>query len=190
LSASWLEAFSKMGSGRVALDPAYGLLLLVTTRNVGRTSMVRLGKRCCPTTNLNKPEAEVQTKNLSAMIFLRALVALVFFTAATPEPVPSGVPFAADTDPVRIVSVSLSSTEFHPGDLVSGRVITTSNAAAVTAQVGTIRVGVPRVAIGKFRLSLQLPNIPLPTGPQKLIITAVRRDGTQATRSVDVRVDW
>jgi hypothetical protein len=124
------------------------------------------------------------------MKYLRALVALVFLTAAAPEPVPSDVPFAADTDPVKIVSVSLSSTEFHPGDFVSGRVITTSNAAAVTAQVGTIRVGVPRVAIGKFRLSLQLPNIPLPTGPQKLIFTAVRRDGKQATRSVDVRVDW
>ena len=124
------------------------------------------------------------------MLFLRALVALVFLTAATPEPVPSGVPVAADSDPVRIVSVSLSSTDFHPGDLVSGRVITTSNAAAVTAEVGTIRVGVPRVAIGKFRISMQLPNIPLPVGPQKLIITAVRRDGARATRAVDVRVDW
>ncbi len=127
---------------------------------------------------------------MSAMKFLGALAALVFLTAATPEPVPSGVPFAADTDPVKIVSVSLSSTEFHPGDLFTGRVITTSNAAAVTAQVGSIRVGVPRIAIGKFRLSMQLPNVPLPIGRQKLIITAVRRDGAHATRSVDVRVDW
>jgi hypothetical protein len=124
------------------------------------------------------------------MVLLRALAALVFLTAAVPEPVPSGVPYASDTDPVKIVSVSLSSTDFHPGDLVSGRVITSSNAAAVTAQVGTIRVGVPRIAIGKFRLSLQLPNIPLPIGPQKLLITAVRRDGARTTHAVDVRVDW
>ncbi len=124
------------------------------------------------------------------MIVARALVALMILTAATPQPIPSGVPIASDTDPVRIVSVSLSSTEFHPGDLVSGRVVTTSNAAAVTAQVGTIRVGVPRVAIGHFILSLQLPYSPLPAGPQKLIISAVRKDGARATRVVDVRLDW
>ena len=125
-----------------------------------------------------------------AMIVARVLAALLFVTEATPQPIPSGVPIASDTEPVRIVSVSLSSTEFHPGDLVSGRIVTSSNAAAVTAQVGTIRVGVPRVAIGHFRLTMQLPNVPLPAGRQQLVITAIRKDGSRAERTVEVQVDW
>jgi len=114
----------------------------------------------------------------------RACGACVSSTAAMPEPVPSGVPFAADTDPVRIVSVSLSSTEFHPGDFVSGPRDHHEQCRRRDRAGRTIRVGVPRVAIGKFRLSLQLPNIPLPTGPQKVDHHRGAPDGAHVTRSV------
>jgi hypothetical protein len=102
---------------------------------------------------------------------------------------PTGVPYASDTDPVRIVSFAISSTVFHPGDDVTGDVVTTSNVASVTAQVGSIRVAVPRVAPGRFHLSLQLPSVPLPPGSAELVISAIRKDGTATTRSVPITVE-
>jgi hypothetical protein len=101
---------------------------------------------------------------------------------------PSGVPYASNTDPVQIVSYVLSSTIFHPGDKVTGDVVTSSNAASVTAQVGTITVAVPKVAPGKFHLLMQLPSMPLPPGDAKLVITAIRTDGTRTTREVPITV--
>jgi hypothetical protein len=101
---------------------------------------------------------------------------------------PKGVPYASDTDPVRIVSYTLSSTIVHPGDKVTGDVITSSNAASVTAQVGAFSVAVPKVAPGKFHLQMQLPSLPLPAGDAKLTITAVRTDGKSTTREVAITV--
>ena len=89
---------------------------------------------------------------------------------------------------MQIVSYVLSSSIFHPGDKVTGDVVTSSNAASVTAQVGTITVAVPKVAPGKFHLLMQLPSMPLPPGNAKLIITAIRTDGTRTTREVPITV--
>ena len=82
----------------------------------------------------------------------------------------------------------LSSKNFHPGDKVTGDVVTSSNAASVTAQVGTFTVAVPKIAPGKFHLLLQLPSMPLPPGDAKLIITAIRTDGKRTTREVPITV--
>jgi hypothetical protein len=101
---------------------------------------------------------------------------------------PAGVPYASDKDPVQIVSYVLSSTIIHPGDKVTGDVVTSSNAASVTAQVGSITVAVPKIAPGKFHLLLQLPSMPLPPGAEKLIITAIRTDGVRTTREVPITV--
>jgi hypothetical protein len=101
---------------------------------------------------------------------------------------PDGVPYASNSDPVQIISYVLSSTIIHPGDKVTGDVVTSSNAASVTAQVGTITITVPKVAPGKFHLLMQLPSIPLPPGNAKLIITAIRTDGKRTTREVPITV--
>ena len=101
---------------------------------------------------------------------------------------PYGVPYASDTDPVRIISCILSSTTVHPGDKITGDVVTSSNAASVTARVGAFSVEVPKVAPGKFHLLLQLPSMPLPPGDTKLIVTAVRTDGKSTRREVAVTV--
>jgi len=101
---------------------------------------------------------------------------------------PDGVPYASEKDPVQIVSYVLSSTIIHPGDKVTGDVTTSSNAASVTAQVGTITIPVPKIAPGKFHLLMQLPSIPLPPGDAKLIITAIRTDGKRTTREVPITV--
>jgi hypothetical protein len=108
--------------------------------------------------------------------------------ASAARKLPKGVPYASDTDPVRIVSYTLSSTIVHPGDKVTGDVITSSNAASVTAQVGAFSVAVPKVAPGKFHLQMQLPSLPLPAGDAKLTITAVRTDGKSTTREVAITV--
>lgn len=101
---------------------------------------------------------------------------------------PKGVPYASDTDPVRIVSVALSSNIVHPGDKVTGDVVTSSNAASVTARVSAFSVAVPKIAPGKFHLAMQLPSMPLPPGDTKLTITAVRTDGKSTTREIAITV--
>jgi len=128
--------------------------------------------------------AEVESRS-SAIPILRDVPAS---SVASSGGLPPGVPYASDTDPVQIVSYVLSSSIFHPGDKVTGDVVTSSNAASVTAQVGTITVAVPKVAPGKFHLLMQLPSMPLPPGNAKLIITAIRTDGTRTTREVPITV--
>ncbi|HEY5095360.1 MAG TPA: hypothetical protein VII69_09615 [Candidatus Eremiobacteraceae bacterium] len=103
-------------------------------------------------------------------------------------PLPKGVPYASDTDPVRIVSVLLSSNIVHPGDKVTGDVVTSSNAASVTARVSAFSVAVPKIAPGKFHLEMKLPSLPLPPGDTKLTITAVRTDGKSTTREIAITV--
>src|SRR5450755_1411471 len=77
-------------------------------------------------------------------------------TSAAGDTLPPGVPYASDTDPVRIVSYILSSTVIHPGDAITGDVVTSSNAASVTARVGSFSVAVPKVAPGKFHFHMQM----------------------------------
>jgi hypothetical protein len=104
------------------------------------------------------------------------------------QKLPRGVPYAAPTDPVRIVSVVLSSYDVHAGDAVFARVVTTSNAAALTAQVGTYRIRVPRVAPGIFETSLNVPRVVVPHHKVAILLTAIRADGATAHRTVSVNV--
>ena len=99
-----------------------------------------------------------------------------------------GVPYASSTAPVRIASVKLSARSFHSGDMASGRVITTSNVAALTARIGSYQVNVPRLAPGVFALSLRVPYIPLPVHQVNIVITAIRADGVTAQRTVPIEV--
>jgi len=105
------------------------------------------------------------------------------------DDLPPGVPYASDTDPVRIVSYVLSSTMIHPGDDITGDVVTSSNVASVTASVGSFSVAVPKVAQGRFHLQMKMPSVPLPPGPTKLIITAIRTDGKSTSRDVAITVE-
>lgn len=69
-----------------------------------------------------------------------------------------------------------------------GQVITTSNAAALTARIGTYQVNVPRRAPGTFAISLRVPNIPVPGHRVNIVITAIRADGVTAQRTVPIEV--
>lgn len=103
---------------------------------------------------------------------------------------PPGVPYATPTDPVQIQSVTFSPTHVHAGDIASARILTTSNAAALTARIGTYQVNVPKVAPGTFALTITVPNLLLPQHQFQIVVTAIRADGATAQRVFPVDVDY
>jgi hypothetical protein len=105
---------------------------------------------------------------------------------ARADELPRGVIYASDADPVRITSVVFDPSHPAAGDTVSAQIVCTSNAAAVTAKVGTIIVNVPKRAPGIFRTTLRVPELPLYSAHQTVIITAIRMDGAKTQRSISV----
>jgi len=103
---------------------------------------------------------------------------------------PPGVPYASNTDPVRIASIKLSSDEVRGGDLASATVITSSNAAAMTARIGTYQISVPRTAPGTFAISIRVPHLPLVRQTVNIVVTAIRSDGATAQTTVPVKVSY
>ena len=101
---------------------------------------------------------------------------------------PPGVVYASDTDPVRISSFTYSPAEIKRGGSVVAQVVCTSNAAAVTAKVGTIVMNIPKRAPGIFRATLQLPLLPVYAGHETVTITAIRTDGATAARTFTVEI--
>lgn len=123
------------------------------------------------------------------MLFARTLV--VAMLVASPvlvraDELPPGVVYASDTDPVRITSVTFDPSHPAAGDAVSAQIVCTSNAAAVTAKVGTIVVNVPKRAPGIFSTTLRVPVLPIYSAHQTVIITAIRTDGAKAQRTISV----
>jgi len=108
--------------------------------------------------------------------------------AAGHNGLPAGVPYASDTDPVRITAVNFSPSEPKRGDTVTAEVTCSSNAAAVTVAVGTIRVLVPKKAPGIFRTQLHVPAFAFYSSHQTVIITAIRTDGATAQRTISVDI--
>ena len=100
---------------------------------------------------------------------------------------PRGVPYASNTDAVSILSVTLSSQYVTRGETVSAVVVTTSNAAALTARTGTIRVWLDRPAFGIFTGKRKVPWW-APSGSHLVTFTAVRTDGATAEYTLSVRV--
>lgn len=128
------------------------------------------------------PARGISIQRLFELAYLLALVVLAALG------LPDGVPYAGPTDPVRIVSAVVSSQTPHAGDTVSATVVTTSNASAVTAQVGTVRMPLTKVAPGTFQEDVTIPAW-APSGSYTVTIVATRADGvaTSSTLPVDVR---
>ena len=100
---------------------------------------------------------------------------------------PPGVPYASNTDPVRIVSVLVSAQSVRRGDRVGALVVATSNAAAVTAQTGTFRVQLSRRAPGIFQGAQDIPWW-APAGVHPVTFTAIRTDGMTAQYTLSIAV--
>jgi len=92
-------------------------------------------------------------------------------------------------DPIAIQSVSLSVDPIRTGRPVSGTVLATCNVASVTAQVGSYRISVPKVAPGVFQTTVDVPRFILP-GRFTLVITAIRTDGASVQTSMPIRIRW
>ena len=108
-------------------------------------------------------------------------------TTASPAPKPTVCPKPAD--PIAIRSVSISEDPIRVGTSVSGTVVATCNVAAVTAQVGTFRIGVPKKSPGIFQTTVKVPRVAWP-GHFKLIVTAIRTDGFSIHESIPIVVTW
>lgn len=104
-----------------------------------------------------------------------------------PSPKPTVCPRPAD--PIAIRSVRLSEDPIRVGTSVSGTVIATCNVAAVTAQVGTFRIGVPKRSPGIFQTTVKVPRLAWP-GHFKLVVTAIRTDGYSIHESIPIVVSW
>lgn len=92
-------------------------------------------------------------------------------------------------DPISIESVALSDNPMHTGETVSGTVWATCNVAAVTAEVGTYRIGIPKVGVGLFRTSVRVPTFMWPR-KLTLVVTAIRTDGATVATQVPIEVRW
>jgi len=120
---------------------------------------------------------------LAGLVVVSGLAAL---PARADDQLPAGVIYASDADPVRILSITYSPTEIKRGGTVATQIVCTSNAAAVTAKVGTVVVNVPKRAPGIFRTTLKLPWLPMYDSHQIVTITAIRTDGKTARRTFSV----
>lgn len=67
---------------------------------------------------------------------------------------------AAPEDPPRIFSVELSNATPAGGEVISGRVITTSNVAAVVARLDGMQAALGKSDVGVFTITYALPRIP------------------------------
>ncbi|TAM77189.1 hypothetical protein EPN44_03880 [bacterium] len=96
---------------------------------------------------------------------------------------------AAPEDPPRIFSVEISDDTPGSGERVFGKVVTTTNVAAVRASLEGMTIGFHREDAGVFTVSYTVPHIPffLKRG-YTLEITAVTTGGRAATAQLPVRV--
>ena len=123
---------------------------------------------------------------LCATLFVLVCVA---YAHARADELPPGVPYAAPADPIQITSVSYAPSEIRLGEVVVAQVICSSNAAAVTAQVGTFRVLFVKTAPGTFQTRIRVPSRRFFRRHQTVVVTAIAADGatTQRTISIDIR---
>ena len=108
-----------------------------------------------------------------------ALAGTTTATRACPKP----------ADPIAIQSVHISENPIRAGSHVEGTVIATCNVAAVTAQVGTFRVGLAKRSPGVFHTAVDVPHLVWP-GHFKLVVTAIRTDGATVSTTLPIEVRW
>jgi len=110
------------------------------------------------------------------------------FAHVRADELPSGVPYAAPTDPIQITSVSYAPREIRRGDVVLANVVCTSNAAAVIAQVGALRVRFVKTAPGTFQSRIRVPWRRFFRSHQTVVVTAIRADGATAQRTISIDI--
>jgi hypothetical protein len=95
--------------------------------------------------------------------------------------------YGAPHAPPKILSISISSLSFKPGDTVSGSVETTSNVASVEIRIEGWGMSLPRPRIGFFAGSGVIPQLPFfAKGKYTLQVIARNADGARAERDIPI----
>jgi len=110
----------------------------------------------------------------------------------TPLPQPAAVatpPVLPADAPPRIVALGMSAHVVHPGEVVSGYAITSSNVAAVTLRLQTITTPMQKVGVGRFAISYVVPQIPFfLKGNYTIEVIASNARGDTVERDVPITV--
>jgi hypothetical protein len=125
----------------------------------------------------------------ASALFAVAFAALALSRAVGTEGSSHVPPCPKPGDPIAINDVRISEAPIRAGSTVSGTVLATCNVAAVTAQVGTYRIGVPKAAPGVFRTTVHVPRFVWP-GHFALVVTAIRTDGATVSKTMPIDVRW
>ena len=108
---------------------------------------------------------------------------------AAPTPAPKRVPIRpADAAP-KIVSVSVSQRTMHPGQTISGTVLTSSNVASVEVRIATYSIDMQKVGVGRFAMAYTVPNVPVFfRGNYTMQVIARNSAGDQASRGIPITI--
>jgi hypothetical protein len=90
----------------------------------------------------------------------------------------------------QILAVAISETTVHPGDRVSGSVVTSSNVASVQARIGGYAMTLVKTGVGRFALTYTVAPLPWfirGTFTMSVIATNTRGDTVQRSIPLTVR---
>jgi hypothetical protein len=91
--------------------------------------------------------------------------------------------------PPRILDVQIASV-VHPGQRISGRVVTTSNVASVELRVATYGVVMQKTGVGTFSLDYQLGDLPFfLRGTYSMRIIARNAGGDRSERTLPLTIE-
>ncbi|MHB8147843.1 MAG: hypothetical protein ACYDGM_11380 [Vulcanimicrobiaceae bacterium] len=109
--------------------------------------------------------------------------------APTPTPTRKLVPIRAADAPPQIVSISISQSTMHPGQTISGTVVTSSNVASVELRVASYSIDMQKTGVGRFAMAYTVPNIPVAfRGSYTMQIIARNSAGDQASRGIPITI--
>jgi len=87
------------------------------------------------------------------------------------------------------VSVSVSQRTMHPGQTISGTVLTSSNVASVEVRIATYSIDMQKVGVGRFAMAYTVPNVPVFfRGNYTMQVIARNSAGDQASRGIPITI--
>ncbi len=110
--------------------------------------------------------------------------------ALAPPKLSAKVPRLPPNAAPQILAVAVSETTVHPGDTVSGSVVTSSNVASVQARIGGYAMTLVKTGVGRFALTYTVAPLPWfirGTFNMQVIATNTRGDTVQRTIPLTVR---
>lgn len=110
--------------------------------------------------------------------------------AVTPPKVSAKVPRLPPNAAPQILAVAVSETTVHPGDTVSGSVVTSSNVASVQARIGGYAMTLAKTGVGRFALTYTVAPLPWfirGTFTMRVIAKNTRGDTVERTIPLTVR---